>query len=233
MASDVIDNRQIRLAERVRDLMAEGAVAAQFAVGYLFLDGLTPLRTELARICDVQILIGNVVNRLTEEQVQEEAEARFGGDNVGPTVGFTVAVRESHTRAAAVTALSLRRTLGELPRDRNHQALLLTLAARIADGGLKVRLFTAGRLHAKLALVQYPDGRRVGIVGSSNLTMGGAAHPTELNVVVREPDSVADLTGWYQGLWDSAQDFHRELFEELTQCWATRPLPAFDGTGER
>jgi phosphatidylserine/phosphatidylglycerophosphate/cardiolipin synthase-like enzyme len=233
MVSDVIDNRQIRLAERVRDLLAEGAVAAQFAVGYLFLDGLMPLRTEMARICDVQILIGNVMNRLTEEQIQEEAEARISGDPVGPTEGFAVAVRASHTRAAAVTALNLRRTLEELPRDREHQALLLTLAARIADGGLKVRLFTAGRLHAKLALVQYPDGRRIGIVGSSNLTLGGVAQPTELNVVVREPDSVADLAGWYLGLWDSAQDFHRELFEELTQCWATRPLTAFDGAGGR
>lgn len=223
MPSDVIDNRRIRLAERVRQLLAEGACAGRFAVGYFFLDGLVPLREELARLDDVQILIGNVVNRLTDEQVREEADTRLHDDR-GVTEGFTVTVRESHARVAAMTALNLRRTLEELPRDSEHQALLLTLAARIADGGLKVRLFTAGRLHAKLALIRYPDGRHIGIVGSSNLTLGSAAHSTEMNVIVRDRESLVDLEEWYQGLWDAAQDFHRELFEELTQCWATRPF---------
>ena len=225
MASDVIDNRHIRLADSVRDLLADGAVAAQSVVGYLFLDGLVPLRAEIARLDDVQILIGNVVNRLTDEQIREEADTRLreGTAPVRDQEDFASALRETHARVASLTALNLRRTLKETPRDAESRDLLLTLATRIAMGALKVRLYTSGRIHAKLALLNYPDGRRIGIVGSSNLTLGGPAHPTEMNIVVRDTESVEDLARWYQCLWDTAQDFHRELFEELGQCWAARP----------
>lgn len=235
MSSDVIDNQRVKLATRVRDLLAEGAVSAHFAVGYLFLDGLVPLRAELDRLDHVQILIGNVVNRLTDEQVREEAESRlpWGDESANLSArdqdNFAATLRETHTLAAATMALNLRRTISEMPRDDQSGALLITLAKRIADGAVKVRLYTGGRIHAKMVLVGYPDRHPIAIVGSSNLTLGGPAHPTEMNVVVRDPESVVELREWYAGLWDTAQDFHRELFEELGQCWAMRLAPAGGG----
>ncbi len=231
MGQDVVDNREQRLAERMRDLL-EGATAARLAVGYLFLDGLAPLRERIERLESLEILIGNVVNRLTEEQVREEAGSlvRGGEGWVRDQEDVAATLRASRDRAAAETALNLRRTLADLPRTPEMRALALTLAGRIADGGLKVRLYTQGRIHAKLALVEYPIRRREGlavpesaqlaVVGSSNLTLGAPAHPTELNVIVRDPESVQALSRWYRGLWDTAQDFHRELFDELGQCWA-------------
>ena len=103
----------------------------------------------------MEFLIGNVVNRLTEEQVREQAEERTrGGEDMGAEQADVAAtLRAAHDRAAAETALNLRRTLAELPRTPEMRALLLTLASRIADGGLKVRLYTQGRIHAKLALI--------------------------------------------------------------------------------
>lgn len=226
MAADIIDNRRLRLAESIRTLLADHAVAARFAVGYLFLDGLAPLRTQIETLEEVHILIGNVVNRLTEEQVQEELAARpFGSDpHAREQEDFTATLREAHTRAARVTALNLRRTLQEMAHTPDTRALLLSLARRIADGGLKVRLYTHGRIHAKIALIDYAPQAgqpcRVAVVGSSNLTLGTPAHPTEMNVIVRDPESTQALAQWYQGLWDQSQDFHRELFDELGQCWA-------------
>ncbi len=236
----IIDNRTERLTQRVGVYLEEGAVGAHFAVGYLFLDGLVPLRGPLERLETIEILIGNVVNRLTEEQVREEASARTRGgeDQVRPQEDVAATLRESHDRAAAVTALNLRNTLAALPRTPETRALLLTLARRVAQGGLKVRLYTQGRIHAKLTLINYPPGHRaapgLAIVGSSNLTLGGEAHPTEMNVVVRDWESVAALEDWYRGLWDVSQDFHRELFEELGQCWAlaARFKPPAAGAGD-
>ena len=58
------------------------------------------------------------------------------------------------------------------------------------------------------------------IVGTSNLSLAGQTHPTEMNVQLRECDDVAALGRWYDGLWEQGQDFHRELFDELGQSWA-------------
>ncbi len=231
MANDVVDNRGRRLSERMCELL-EGARCARLAVGYLFLDGLVPLRARIEQLETLEILIGNVVNRLTEEQVREEADARGGEAWVREQEDMAATLRAARDRAAAETALNLRRTLADLPHTPEMRALVLTLAGRVADGGLKVRLYTRGRIHAKLALLEYaaPDGAApaapLAVVGSSNLTLGAAPHPTELNVIVREPESVRALGRWYQGLWDTGQDFHREMFGELGQSWAlkeTRP----------
>lgn len=224
--NDIIDNRQDRLALRVRELLADGAASARFAVGYLFLDGLLPLRSEIDRLDCVEILIGNVVNRLTEEQMREEATSRSRGgeERVRPQEDVATTLREAHDRAAVETALNLRNTLAGLDRTPENRALLLSLARRVAQGALKVRLYTQGRIHAKLTLVGYPAGHTLApglaIVGSSNVTLGSAAHPTELNVMIRDVESLVALEEWYQRLWDVSQDFHRELFDELGASWA-------------
>ena len=234
MISDVIDNRRQRLAERVRDLLREGATGARFAVGYLFLEGLAPLREEIARLDEVQIVIGNVVNRLTDEQIREEADARrrVGETPLGSMVrdqeDLAAGLRETHSQASALTGLNLRRTLAEMEHSAENRTLLLTIARRIAGGHFKVRVYTQGRIHAKLTLLTYPQGRQLAVVGSSNLTLAGLGHPTEMNVIVRDDADVAELAAWYQEIWEAAQDFQRELFEEIGQCWVMQ-TPAGEG----
>ncbi len=227
MTPDIINNRTFRLADCVRDLLADGATGARFAVGYLFLDGLAPLRAEWERLDDVHLLIGNVVSRLTDEQVREEAEARLRGGETGTRdqEDMAHALREAHARASAIMALNLRRTLETMTRSPENHALLLTLARRIAQGGLKVRLYTPGRIHAKAALIAYPE-QQIAVIGSSNLTLAEPGDPTEMNLVVRDPQSVVALSAWYDELWEASQDFHRELFEELGQCWAMQTEPS-------
>ena len=238
--SEVLDTRADALTRRVQAALEAGPQAARFAVGYLFLDGLLPLRAGLETTPGVDILIGNVVNRLTEEQVREEAGARDRGGEGSVKGGEDVAatLRDSHDRAAAETALNLRQTIDALPKTEENRRLLLMLAGMVAEGRLRVRLYTRGRIHSKVALFQYPAGHAsapgLAIVGSSNLTLGGAAHPTELNVVLKEASALTALDCWYAQLWSVSQDFHRELFTELGECWALSDrLPAgFGGAGQ-
>ena len=234
--TEIIDNQERRLVLRVRDYLDAGAESVRLAVGYLFLDGLIPLRAQIERLECLEILIGNVVNRLTEEQVREEAalHQRGGEEWVRPQEDVAATLRDSHDRATAETALNLRKTLAALDRTPETQALLLGLAAAVARGSLKVRLYTHGRIHAKVALIEYPKGHcdapGVAVVGSSNLTLGGEAHPTELNIALSDAGSFREMEKWYQGLWDVSQDFHRELFTELGQSWA---LEAAGGLANR
>jgi len=224
--TEIIDNQEQRLVLRVRDYLEAGAESARLAVGYLFLDGLVPLRAQIERLECLEILIGNVVNRLTEEQVREEAalRQRGGEDWVRPQEDVAATLRGSHDRATAETALNLRETLAALDRTPEMRATLLCLAEAIARGSLKVRLYTHGRIHAKVALIEYPAGHAdapgVAVVGSSNLTLGGEAHPTELNIALSDAGSFQEMERWYRSLWNVSQDFHRELFTELGQSWA-------------
>lgn len=224
--TEIIDNREQRLVLRVRDYLDAGAVSARLAVGYLFLDGLLPLRGQIERLDSLEILIGNVVNRLTQEQMQAEAEARprGGEDQVRTQEDLAATLRDAHDRATLETALNLRATLAALDRTEEMQALLLTLAGCVVRGTLKVRLYTQGRIHAKVALFNYPVGQidapGVAIVGSSNLTLGSEGHPTEMNVALTDTRSLSALGEWYDQLWSVSQDFHRELFTELGQSWA-------------
>lgn len=224
IVTEIINNRQQRLAQRIGEYLDAGATRVRLAVGYLFLDGLLPLQTQIARLDTVEILIGNVVNRLTEEQVREESAARRRGGEAGVRDQEDVAAtpRETHDLATVETALNLRETLAALDRTPEMQKLLLTLAGCVARGSLKVRLYAEGRIHAKVTLIEYPDGgpATIAVVGTSNLTLGGEAHLTELNVALTDPGSVEALEQWYRQIWDVSQDFHRELFAELGQCWA-------------
>ena len=81
----------------------------------------------------------------------------------------------------------------------------------ITEKRLLVRVYTKGRLHAKAYIFDYRgDGRYekgAAIVGSSNLTLSGLNHNTELNVVVQGNANHAELCRWFDALWDEAEDF--------------------------
>ena len=229
MSRDVLDNRQNRLSLSVRDLIDDSASSARLAVGYLFLDGLVPLRDQIEKIGQIEILIGNVINRVPDEEVRAivDSKVRGGEEWVRDQEDVASTLRDLHDRTVAETAANLRRTIESLPHTPENQALLLTLARRIADGGLKIRLYTYGHIHAKVSLVRYPAGHAsapgVAIVGSSNLTLGGTGSPTELNVIVRDAAGVHAIGNWFRNLWNASQDFHREIFDELGQSWALHP----------
>jgi len=68
----------------------------------------------------------------------------------------------------------------------------------------------------------------IAIVGSSNLTLAGVSHNTELNVVVQGNDNHAALKDWFKELWDEAQDFDESLMQEMKQSWALAPVRPYD-----
>jgi hypothetical protein len=102
MRNDVVDNQTERLAERL-DALLDGANRAHLAVGYFFLEGLAPLQKRVEQLESLEILIGNVINRLTEEQVREEAKANIrGGEScVRGQEEVAATLRETRDRAAA------------------------------------------------------------------------------------------------------------------------------------
>jgi len=214
--------------------LTDGGETLSLAVGYLFLEGLAPLAPRLSKFGKVQLLIGNVVNRLTEEQIQEGRLDRSGAASPVEDDMFARGLRDERDRAAVETALNLRKTIESLPRNRANRLLVIELATLIAKGTVHVRLLTTRRLHAKAAFVSYPPGHLrwpgAGIVGSSNLTLAASRAGTldrsrwsaDLDVQVEGAENYSFLSEWFGAHWAEAQDFQKELFDELGQAWPLR-----------
>ncbi|MCJ7735946.1 MAG: hypothetical protein MUQ10_01355 [Anaerolineae bacterium] len=70
MTHDIIDNRNERLVDHIRQILP-GSQSAKFAVGYFFLSGLECVHDTLAGIQELRLLIGNTSSRETLEQIAE------------------------------------------------------------------------------------------------------------------------------------------------------------------
>jgi len=226
-AHDIIDNRSERLIEHIQALLQDSA-RAKFAVGYFFLSGFEAIKDRLAQLTELKLLIGNTSTRETIEQLAEGYQRL---DMVSREAERQALQRRSdRQRATEETAAHLQHSFELMDQTDEAEQIVVTLARLIEEGRVKVRVYTAGRLHAKAYIFDY-EGRHdkgCAIVGSSNLTLHGITHNTELNVIVPGNDNHEELTRWFNGLWDESEDFQEFLLNELRRSWAMNEVRPYD-----
>ena len=148
--------------------------------------------------------------------------------------------RTDTKRIAGETAGNIRSAIELMDQTDAAQAVVTTLVRMVEEKRLKVKIYTKGRLHAKAYIFDYgkvfdksgkPMERHengLAIIGSSNLTLSGVTHNTELNVLVQGNDNHAELGKWFDGLWDESQDFDEALMQEMKQSWAVASVRPYD-----
>lgn len=234
---DIIDNRHEKLVDHINRILAS-TEAARFAVGYFFLSGMESIAERLAGVRELRLLIGNTTNRQTLEQLAEgyrrlELVAEAAEAQAYPK-------RTEARRMAGETAENIRGAMEWMDQTDEGETLVRTLVRMIEEKRLKVRVYTRGRMHAKAYIFDYGavfDGagrpverheKGIAIVGSSNLTLSGVTHNTELNVVVQGNDNHAELVRWFDDLWKEAEEFDETLMHEMKQSWAIAPVRPYD-----
>jgi hypothetical protein len=230
MPHDIIDNRTRELAPEINNFLAD-SVRAHFAVGYFFLSGFQAIAEHIPHLDQLRLLIGNVTNRQTIEQL---AEGYHDLATLQRAVRRERMASAQTPRIRAETADSIQTTLELMDQTDDAQALVLSLADLIAQGIVQVKVYTRGRLHAKAYLFDFDPARiraqtGAAIVGSSNLSLGGVTHNTELNVRVFGDGNHAELSRWFNELWDEAEDFDADLIHELRRSWAASQVPTPQG----
>jgi superfamily II DNA or RNA helicase len=226
---DIIDNRKEKLVDHINRILGP-TDRARFAVGYFFVSGLESIAGRLAGVKELRLLIGNTTNRQTLDQL---AEGYRRLDLVAGVLEEEAYPKPREVRRMVAEASDQVRTGLELmdPTDEG-EALVKLLVRMIEEKRLKVRVYTKGRLHAKAYVFDYRAGDRyedgIAIIGSSNLTLSGVTHNTELNVVVQGNDNHAELVKWFDALWEESQDFEVSLMEEIKQSWAVLPARPYD-----
>lgn len=234
---DIIDNRSEKLVDHINRILAS-TEAARFAVGYFFLSGLESIADQLGGVKELHLLIGNTTNRETLEQLAEGYRRLELVTEAAEAQQYPK--RTEAKRMAAETADNIRSAMELMDQTDAGETLVKTLVRMIEEKTLKVRVYTKGRMHAKAYIFDYstvfdergcPVDRHekgIAIVGSSNLTLSGVTHNTELNVVVQGNDNHAELVRWFEDLWNESQDFDETLMQEIQQSWAVAPVRPYD-----
>ena len=236
-AHDIIDNRRQKLVDHIQTILST-TESARFAVGYFFLSGLEAIAKPLAGVKEVRLLIGNTTNRETLEQIAEgyrrlDLVAEAAEEQTYPK-------RTESSRMRGETAANIRNAVELMDQTDEAEELVKTLVQLIEEKRLQVKVYTKGRLHAKAYVFTYgqifdsggrPVDRQedgIAIVGSSNLTLSGVTHNTELNVVVHGNENHEQLVKWFDELWEEALPFDESLMQEMRQSWAGNLARPYD-----
>jgi len=235
---DIIDNRREKLVDHI-NRMLDSTEFARFAVGYFFLSGLESIAGRLEHVKELRLLIGNTTNRETLEQLAEGYRRLELVEDALEAQAYPK--RSEMARMANETANNIRFSIEQMDQTDQGEVLVKTLASMIAEKRLRVRVYTKGRLHAKAYIFDYSNAlfdwqgrpverheKGIAVVGSSNLTLSGVSHNTELNVVVQGNDNHAELVQWFDDLWNEAQDFDEALMYEMQQSWAITLARPYD-----
>ena len=187
---------------------------------------------------ELRLLIGNTTNRETLEQM---AEGYKRLDLVIDAVeAQSFPKRTEAKRMATETAENIRTAVELMDQTDEGETIVKILVRMIeekASEGAGLHEGPAARQGVHLQLRTSFDlfGNKqdrhehgIAIVGSSNLTLSGITHNTELNVVVQGNSNHAELVRWFDELWEESQDFDETLMQEMQQSWAIAPVRPYD-----
>ena len=112
------------------------------------------------------------------------------------------------------------------------EAGLRQLRDQLSKGRVRVKVYLAHPLHAKLYLLFRSDtiSPMVGYLGSSNLTLAGLKKQGELNIDVVEGDACQKLSGWFDDRWQNqwCLDISKELVEVIDESWAGGQISPYE-----
>jgi|Deesub1362A_J573_1020465.scaffolds.fasta_scaffold00194_40 superfamily II DNA or RNA helicase len=234
MASNIIDNNkdviERQLLYNVKKAL-DGSVEAKFAIGYFFLSGFSGIQRELNRegFKKLRLLIGNTSDRETIEQLAEGYNHLERVKSANKKIEFGKKKQKLDD-----TKQRVKSTLEGMDQTDENEGWMYNLAELISKEKIRVRVYTRGRLHSKAYIFDYPPDLRaqygpgMAIIGSSNLSMAGMYHNTELNIKTRDERDHEDLTKWFMDLWKNSENFDESLMELLKVSWPIAEVTPYE-----
>ena len=239
MQSRIIDNstEENSLLKRLKSYIKNSDII-KVASGYFFIGGFNELIEELKNLKEIKLLISTTSNKETIEEIALGYRYR---DDIKEKIDKTQRSLNKREKDSLIanTKNDLRLSTATAEISDENETIIKNLADFIKDGKLKVKVYLKSKLHSKAYILDYKKhlfdeyGNKIErtengvcIVGSSNFTLAGLTHNTELNILIEGNDEHQYLTKWFERLWDESEDFSKEFFEELKNSWALNyPTP--------
>lgn len=191
----IIDNKNITLFNYTKKLF-KNSKQVKIAVGYFFLSG------------------WDTIKNLLPENPPHDYLKIIIGDETDQTTAKTL--KTAH--------LKLKSQVLESITESSNKEALEKLYELLRNNKLNIKIYTNGKLHAKLYLfLEHPEeldtehgvSPGVAIVGSSNLSRPGFTTNKELNVSLTDREAILDLNKWFEDLWINSEEFREELLKVI------------------
>jgi ERCC4-related helicase len=210
--------------------------SGKFAIGYFFISGLDVIIENVKHLKELRILISNTTDQKTAETLMEgfkrlkDVKEKLEPDKYQS--------KEDIKKALNTTEINLKETLERMKQEDTEENIINILLDLMSPEKkiIKIRVITKEKLHAKAYLLKLKDdsdlkqiGREgYGIVGSSNLSVAGLQHSSELNVVTLDQQDYKHLSKWYDRLWEDAEEFTENFKYILGNSWAGKTFSPYD-----
>lgn len=217
---NVIDNRQIVLKDELLKILPK-TEKASIAVGYFFISGLSVIIQSLKDIDNVRLLISNTTDRTTAEALIEGFHSIKEVRSKIDKTNFVNADRKNGIISDSKD--NVKQSLEYMNQTIEDKTVVESLIEMMKTKQLEVRVYPKEKLHAKAYIFQPKDTdllQGIGIVGSSNLSIAGISHNSELNLKTSNSPDVNQLLKWFDELWKDGLEFTEDFNLILTNSWA-------------
>ena len=221
----IYDNIESKFVNGLQDLITDvGIKRVDFCVGYFNLRGWN--------------LVVNQIDQIPGDFVYENDQQTFRRCRllIGMHQPEEELVRRLYSTPQIPDAAYVQQCKLEIARDFKKQLLLglptqrdewtlRRLSAQLKEEKVRVKLYVAEPLHAKLYLAYSPDSNRnkiAAILGSSNLTYSGLTKQGELDADIENNRDLEALRDWFEDRWNDrfCIDITQELIEAIDNSWA-------------
>lgn len=217
---NVIDNRNVILKDELLKILPK-TEQASIAVGYFFISGLSAIIESLQGVDRVRLLISNTTDKETAESL---IDGFHSIDQVRRKIRMQNHVTDDRKdRIRSDSKNNIKKSLEHMSQTSSDKKTVELLIGMMKANRLEVRVYPKEKLHAKAYLFQPKDAdfaQGLGIVGSSNLSLAGISHNSELNLKTYNAPDVKQLLNWFDELWNDGLDFTEDFNILLSESWA-------------
>ena len=217
---NIIDNKEVILKDELLKILPK-TEKASIAVGYFFISGLSVIVQSLKKVDKVRLLISNTTDKTTAEALIEgfhsikEVQSKIDESN------FANSDRKTAVRSDSKE--NIKKSLEYMSQTIDEKKVVEILIEMMKTEQLEVKVYPKEKLHAKAYIFQPKDTdllQGLGIVGSSNLSIAGISHNSELNLKTSHSPDVNQLLRWFDELWKDGLEFTEDFNLILTNSWA-------------
>lgn len=218
--NNVIDNKKVVLKDELLKILPK-TEHASIAVGYFFISGLSVIIQPLKDVDRVRLLISNTTDKTTAEALIEGFRSI---KEVRSKVDETNFVnKDRKTKVVSDSKDNTKKSLEHMTQTTEDKIVVESLIDMMKARKLEVRVYPKEKLHAKAYIFTPKDtdfAQGMGIVGSSNLSIAGITHNSELNLKTYNPPDVNKLLAWFDELWKDGLEFTEDFKLILENSWA-------------